>query len=297
MHRYFVVTILFGVLLCETGIQNQTTTAGPLFNEDALQTNQVETPWDLKEKIEKVFTRRLINRVFPLTNKKIEKLETSADPTIALSAAWERVRRTIPKKESNQVYTPDKEAFDHFLQIVAERTETSIPDGWGAVVMSTTARHRGNIRFEQPDFVKEASETQLVLKGQQASIEKKLGESANLLIEDLEDVAGFYPTHVENGVLYIARYFYDPSSYQLLALDPKTTQAIWSSKVWAAEAGIINCGGICIPWHHAEFHTTEDTLVIFGVTDAGFYVEIFDKKTGENLCRFSSAYLRDVGVE
>jgi hypothetical protein len=44
-------------------------------------------------------------------------------------------------------------------------------------------------------------------------------------------------------------------------------------------------------WHLAEMRLAGERLVIFGVSCGVAYVEVFDKKTGEALCRFSTEYL------
>jgi hypothetical protein len=39
--------------------------------------------------------------------------------------------------------------------------------------------------------------------------------------------------------------------------------------------------------------STDETLVVFGISDNAVYVEVFDRLTGENRCRFSTAYFDD----
>ena len=290
MHRYLAVAVLFGVLLCESDLQNQTTTAGPFFRKATLS-DKVESGRELKERIEKILSRELFKKVLPLTNKELSKLENSADTTIALSAAWERVRRRIPKKESNQVYTPDKEALSRFLNFVAERTETSIPKGWEATVMSADARERGNIHYSWTDTLSNALENQNAQTAEEKQIQKMLMLVMGFQPEHIQKFDLRYPMIHDEGFVYVASCVPVPSFYDVFAIDQKTKEIIWESESWASS---------CLPdltgshWHHAELRTTQNTLIVFGSSNLEIYIEIFDKKTGKNLCRFSSAYLKDV---
>ena len=37
-------------------------------------------------------------------------------------------------------------------------------------------------------------------------------------------------------------------------------------------------------------HLTGETLTVFGISDGDIYIEVFDKMTAENRCRFGTAY-------
>jgi hypothetical protein len=62
---------------------------------------------------------------------------------------------------------------------------------------------------------------------------------------------------------------------------------VWSSKTWAAG----NWVGYSGPgWHDVFVREAGETVAVFGVTSSAVYVETFKSETGENRCRFSTAY-------
>jgi outer membrane protein assembly factor BamB len=83
-----------------------------------------------------------------------------------------------------------------------------------------------------------------------------------------------------------------PSTYRLFAVDQGTGKVVWSSKVWGSSKvwprGVIANSGP--DWHFVSMRPSGGTLVVFGLSGTGIYVEAFDRKTGENRCRFSTAY-------
>ena len=86
---------------------------------------------------------------------------------------------------------------------------------------------------------------------------------------------------------YTALYGWPPIPYKLFATDQGSGEIIWSSSVWAT-GDWMNYGGS--GWHFVTMTSASEKLAVFGITYRTVYVEVFDKKTGENRCRFSTAY-------
>ena len=104
----------------------------------------------------------------------------------------------------------------------------------------------------------------------------------------VDDVA----VHLETEAAYIALYGWPPIPRKLFAIDRASKKVIWSSKAWA-NGGLMSYQGQ--GWHFAEIRSAGETISLFGISEGGAYVEVFDKKSGENRCRFSTSYF-DVTV-
>ena len=88
-------------------------------------------------------------------------------------------------------------------------------------------------------------------------------------------------------VAYVYLYFWPPIPYKLCAIDRRSSKVIWSSLVWAA-GGMKTYTGQ--GWHQAELTLTSGNITVFGVAGDTAYVEMFDRKTGKNIVRFSTSY-------
>ena len=121
---------------------------------------------------------------------------------------------------------------------------------------------------------------------------EKDGLSIRVPLEDGLGPVGNVAVHLDTEAVYIALYGWPPIPYRLFAFDRASKKVIWSSKVWAA-GGLMNYEGR--GWHLANSLAGE-TLTIFGISEGSAYIEVFDKNTGENRCRFSTSYF-DVTAE
>ena len=117
------------------------------------------------------------------------------------------------------------------------------------------------------------------------------GVSVRVPAEDSLGLIDNVAVQLENQTIYVALYGWPPNPYRLLAMDRISNQVIWSSEVWAA-GGLKNYQGQ--GWHLAEIRLAGETLAVFGISDGSAYVELFDKKTGQNRCKFSTAYFAEI---
>ena len=82
-------------------------------------------------------------------------------------------------------------------------------------------------------------------------------------------------------------------AYRLFAVNQGNGKVIWFSKVWGLtrimpRGVIVNTSGP--NWHVVSMRSSGETVVVFGFSWAAVYFESFDRKTGVNRCRFSTAY-------
>jgi hypothetical protein len=218
----------------------------------------------------------------------LDRLVSDPDCTVALAAGWERVRRTIPRAKAQEVVSPDGEALSRFLGLIEGRARVPIPGAWEATVKSAKGHSPKAVWFPLLEPVRKdlARPRPLRRDGDQWIVEQE-GRTIKLPAEDGLGLVDHAAVLLVGETLYVALYGWPPNPYRLFAVDRGSGKVIWSSKVWAA-GGLMSYEGQ--GWHVATLHSAGETLAVFGVSDGAAYVEVFDKKTGVNRCRFSTAY-------
>jgi hypothetical protein len=88
---------------------------------------------------------------------------------------------------------------------------------------------------------------------------------------------------------YIAFHGLTGSSYPIYAIERTTGRVTWRSDVWAG-GDLPDMGGSSV--HVVFIRSAGDNLVLYGVGMAA-YIEILDRKTGDNICRLSTYYFFD----
>jgi hypothetical protein len=228
----------------------------------------------------------------------LDRLMSASECTAALAAGWERVRRTMPETEEKDVVSPDLLAITRFLGLVEGRLQVPVPKTWEEALKSAMGYGPKSIWFPRSDGVlveRFHEEWRLERDGAHWLLKKD-----NRLIKlPIEDHSG----PIENASVvcagewwYVALYG-SFSQYKLFAVDQGTGKVMWSSHVWGTTKvyppGIIGFGSGS-DWHVATLRLSGETLVVFGFSGCAVYVEAFDRKTGENRCRFSTAYFERV---
>jgi hypothetical protein len=217
----------------------------------------------------------------------VDRLATAPDCIVALAAAWERVRRTVPTAKQRDPVTPDAAAISRFLGLVEGRTQTDMPQAWEAAVKSAQGSCRARIWFSCPELALEALKRDRPWRDGREWIVQKDQLSIRVPVADFLGPVDNVAVHLETEAAYIGLYGWPPVPYRLFAVDRTSKKIIWSSKAWAA-GGLMSYQGQ--GWHLAEMRLVRGTLVAFGVSDGCAYIEVFDTKTGENRCRFSTTY-------
>jgi hypothetical protein len=212
---------------------------------------------------------------------------------VALAAGWERVCRTVPAAEQDELVNPDKEAISRFLGLLEGRIQFSIPGEWEAAVKSARAYHRRDFRFSRPERGEQPFPGHgLLRRAGHQWIVKKDARLIKLPTSDGSGPVDFAAVEFAGEKAFTALYGWPPAPYKLIATDLGSGEVIWSSSVWAAGdwRGYSGSG-----WHFVTIRSAGEKLAVFGMDFRTVYVEVFDKKTGENRCRFSTAYVDATG--
>lgn len=266
----------------------------------------------------KALVKQIRALVLPASLHKLDTLVAGPGPTIALAAAWERLRRKTPahtKRIITRSYTsdldywssipgPEKADLARFLGIVEARAQLPIPPAWEASVGSATYNPDRSIVFPtlQPMFP--LGET--VKHSMMESVPARR-EGNHWIVEAggasfaLPGKAPREPIHesarvnLNAGTAYVAVYGDEGTPYAVYAVARGKRRIIWSSKVWASggyDKGQpwVERGGTGLSWQCVELEVVDNRLGVFGISFFGAYVEVFDARTGKNECRFSTSY-------
>ncbi len=248
-------------------------------NEGVVSLGRADSPSQLAAVINSLFAASSVSEV--------DRLVSAPDCAVALAAGWERVRRTMPKAKQQDLVSPDVAALARFLGLVEGRIRTPIPEAWEAAVKSTKGSSRMATWFSYPELIEGALKKNRPRRDAHEWIVEKDRMSIRVPVEDGLGPVDNVAAHLDTEAVYIALYGWPPVPYRLLAVDRASKKVIWSSKVWAA-GGLKAYGGQ--GWHFAETRLGGETLTVFGISEGSAYIEVFDKNTGENRCRFSTSY-------
>jgi hypothetical protein len=93
---------------------------------------------------------------------------------------------------------------------------------------------------------------------------------------------------------YVAVYSSGSDSYDLHCIELISGKPLWSSLAWGRSdvkpRGAIVVGTSKSDWHVVAMQSNAELIVLFGFSGRAAYAEAFDRQTGENRCRFSTAY-------
>jgi hypothetical protein len=232
---------------------------------------RAETPEELANRLNDVLSKS--------TGGDLNRLIASQDTTLALAAAFERVRRTVPGQKSGARIRPDTHAVTRFLGFVEGRIKVVIPELWEEVVKSDSIPEK-LLKGSLPEVSK------LKLDGDDWIVKTDNG-TIKLPAENGSARADAAAVQSDGEIAYVAVYGPFPVPYRLLAVNRRTGKVIWSTKVWGV-GGLRDYQGPAI--YFANIRLTDDLVAVFGFYNSAGYIEVFDKKTGENRGRFCNAY-------
>jgi hypothetical protein len=265
-------------------------------------TSDTEKRISLKEaRSPKELAARLAKLTHTSTGTELDRLVSASDCGVALAAGWERVLRTMPEKEQKQSAAPDPPAISRFLGLVEGRLRVSIPKSWGDALHSAGGYSQKHISFNvlDPAFAEHrAGDWLLRQDGADWLLERgwqSIKLRAELEIDLLMVTCGTVERAGERA--YVAVYSSLPESkYSVFAINQRTGHIRWSAEAWGSSR--VWPPGLIVGYsghysHAVTMRSTDETLVVFGISDNAVYVEVFDRLTGENRCRFSTAYFDD----
>jgi hypothetical protein len=285
--RFVCVTVGLSLFASASGYVN---TAGRLLEdktESPPSLSRAGSPRELAVGISKLLSSS--------PRSELGRLASVPDCTTAMAAGWERVRRTMPETEQEDAVGPDLLAISRFLGLIEGRLHVPIPKTWEETVKSATGRGQRNIWFPPRSdlLLPERNFEWLVERDGAQWLVKK--DSQLIKVPAGNDLGPLSRARVEctRERAYVAVYGSLSDAYPLIAVDQANGKVLWSSKVWGTSKVwprgiIVNTSGS--DWHVVTMRSSSETLVIFGFSSRAVYVEAFDRNTGENRCRFSTAY-------
>jgi hypothetical protein len=238
---------------------------------------------------------RAIDRVLskcPMSE--LDRLASHSDWGLALSAAWERVRRTMPLDEKRQLVRPDPQAMAQFLALVEAKLNIPIPYSWQRIVRGANGVSRQNLGFSGTTLM-ELARTELITAQENAGQRTVVKDGIKIKLPDENGQFQVDGAAVElaGKRAFVALHGWPPIPYKLFAIDRASGAIAWSSDV-RATGDLTAWDGL--GWHLATIRAAEDRLVVFGVSGEAAYIEVFDIKTGVNRGRFNTFYFRrDIG--
>lgn len=270
-----------------------------------LGVTSVVAPADSPEALAK----RIQDQVIPASLEKLDVLVAGPDATIALAAAWERVRRMTPA--TTQPFTganmaspdrfnaspgPEKSVLARFLGVVEGRLRCTIPKAWAASVGSAKYTTQRIIWFPTNENYYPMKGMVLGLIGGRLIphrvgdrwIVKAGGEPSALAADHLMGRFDFATVKVQGDMAYVALYTNSPNPYTLCAVKRSSGTVIWSTEVRTGySAGGVGGAG---EYHVIELQFAGDKVAVFGLAGPVRYVEVLDARTGKKECEFSTSY-------
>lgn len=241
---------------------------------------------------------RISKLIVTATRSDLDSLVTVSDCTTSLAAGWERVRRTMPETEQEHVVVPDSMAVSRFLGLMEGRLHVPLPRTWTETLNSSAGHGQKSIRFRGGSDLAGAERSSGGWRVQRDGAGWLLKADRRVIKLPAEVVALDPDSHgtieFAHDRAYVAVYGSLPESkYKLFAIDPGTGKVLWSSdvrgtsRVWPSGVLVGYSGNY---WHVVTKRSSDETLVLFGISGEAVYIEVFDRKTGGNRCRFSTAY-------
>ena len=94
----------------------------------------------------------------------------------------------------------------------------------------------------------------------------------------------------DGDYVFIAIYEWPPSEFAIYMLSRNTKEQIWTEEIRASRSVMGYTGD---GWHSVEIRSSQNVVVVFGISGNAAYLEILNKKTGKSMCRFNSSYLQN----
>ena len=213
------------------------------------------------------------------------RLLTHANDSIAIQAAWGEVAITVPEKEGDHAFRPDREKLNWFLGFLEGRARIQPPQWWTRSLLDCRANRRNNIYFVLPEKFSATDAvstefTDVIRVGEgsfrlPADLLKQLDTRDNCLSTFMTPTRCYVAVHDDVGY-----------PFPLACIDRVSKKLLWKSKVWGTWwANATGQHRMCV-----TITEQSNRIVVFGVAATGLHVEAFRSDNGENLFRFSTSY-------
>ncbi len=230
------------------------------------------------------------------TPAELRNMMSEDDSTLALYAAWEAIRRTLPKTKQPRGSKPDPLALARFAGYVQGRLRVPVPEFWDAALCSVQSNGPGldwihideNCRYRRTASgfcgpahleLERVSDGLRVVSGM--TVIRIGNEMLDKADQRSQDAVNLLAT---DDRCYVALHGGECSPYQIACLDRKNNGVVWSSTVQAT--------GRSIEWsgpplqHVVSLIVQGETLLVFGAGNQAVYIEGFAASDGKNQFRF-----------
>ncbi len=229
-------------------------------------------------------------------------LRAHPDKSIAIQAAWEEVRLTVPVEFGQKVFQPEKEKLVWFVGFLEGRSRSVVPEWWVESVLGSMANRRDNIYGGDPkkspyhesglEYVYAPVGTLVKKEGKQFSVHvgnNSIAIPYELLKYRLSDDGSLHDsvsaTFTENECFVT---IHDDVGYEhgVACVDRHSGKVRWKSKACGCWWG--GASGIHVGW--VTIVTQKDRVTVFGKSSVGFYAHSFFQADGKTDFRFSNFY-------
>jgi len=170
----------------------------------------------------------------------LPKLVEDEDASIAMQAAWELHRKSVKRDPPIKYRTDwafDKKSLGEFLKVMTKRLKSEPPAWWSATLLNGDVFPGRHHSFMAEDLPPAAT-----LKAEKEHVVVTVGkQSLRLSKADLPGsrdlLEGAPAVLCEAEVTFIARPMHRGYPFEVIGVDSKAGEKLWSSTVWAARRG------------------------------------------------------------
>ena len=244
--------------------------------------------------------------------KQLSSMEKHHNASIALRAAWEKVRRTMSEKDKTKAQKIDPRAVRQFVAFVEEYLDFRVPAFWKHDLIESRYWSRRILITGDPDIQKhlamydESTVTTIADVRVRSMAGMGLTAAKNRLVIDINERRCSVPVellkHAAGGGggtvdlnaslasadrLILALHANFADEYPLYSLSCKDGSKDWEAEVWCQP--LLFGGGSGIHTHRVSLVVKNGKVYVFGACVHSAYIEAFSTQSGANLFRFSTA--------
>jgi hypothetical protein len=265
------------------------------------------TPYELNDE----YSRRIRKVDWSI----LSTLQACEDTGVAIQAAWEHVRRSLPNQrpEYEGLRPPpiDRKAANRFLGFVEGRLRVSAPPWWQELIVSGRGHILSNgqhsYRFNGTALGRYYEQTvgdgddDVLLLGLGVRLKRYNPELLDL---DIDGKTVGFPlretlrrnvsaTAVKDPVYVAVSHSFSSATSEMIAVDAERKERVWIAKIWGEVPLLFRSGWGGFHW--IDFRHTADEVIVFGALEDVVYAEAFTIADGKPDWRFSSTYCTPLG--
>lgn len=234
-------------------------------------------------------------------------LASEAD-SIAVQAAWEEVRRTVPDSEDARVFRPDEEKLAWFVQFLESRLSTKTPTWWAEVVQDAKWFGRDFVQpgdptespYHKSGLLAVESPRGVTLQAESKTITLTSGSDVLEIPTSFARFYGYRLTHWAGRTFHnlsaaFTKYrcfltLHDDIGYgpTVACIDRDSGEVLWESHACGCFWDTIARMDFRDAWVSVFIHN--DRVILYGKSFQGVYAHAFRQNDGKTLFRFSSSF-------